>query len=88
MASPWFFEGELLWVKLYGGSNEDMAHSIIETSDGGYAVLGNTKSQDGDVSEKNTSDRDWFLKLDQTEIFYGKKFTGDLGMIWSFCYPN
>ena len=27
---PAFFEGELLWVKLYGGSDEDIAHSIIE----------------------------------------------------------
>ena len=49
---PDFFEGELLWVKLYGGSDEDIAHSIIETNDGGYAVLGNTKSQDGDISGK------------------------------------
>ena len=29
---PEFFEGELLWVKLYGGSDEDIAHSIIETN--------------------------------------------------------
>ena len=77
---PEFFEGELLWVKLYGGSNEDIAHSIIETSDGGYAVLGNTKSQDGDVSEKNTSDRDWFfLKLDQNGDILWKKIYGGSG---------
>ncbi len=77
---PEFFEGELLWVKLYGGSNEDIAHSIIETSDGGYAVLGNTKSQDGDVLEKNTSDRDWFfLKLDQNGDILWKKIYGGSG---------
>ena len=77
---PEFFEGELLWVKLYGGSNEDIAHSIIETSDGGYAVIGNTKSQDGDVSEKNTSDRDWFfLKLDQNGDILWKKIYGGSG---------
>ena len=57
-----------------------MLPSIIETSDGGYAVLGNTKSQDGDVSEKILLTEIGFSKLDQMEIFYGKKFMGDLGM--------
>ena len=77
---PEFFEGELLWVKLYGGSDEDIAHSIIETSDGGFAVLGNTKSQDGDISGKNTSDRDWFfLKLDHNGDVLWKKVYGGSG---------
>ena len=77
---PEFFEGELLWVKLYGGSDEDIAHSIIETNDGGFAVLGNTKSNDGDISGKNTSDRDWFfLKLDHNGDILWKKVYGGSG---------
>ena len=28
---------------------EDIAHAVIATQDGGFAVLGNTKSIDGDI---------------------------------------
>jgi hypothetical protein len=33
------FEGELSWVKTFGGTNEDVAHAVIETSDGGFAFF-------------------------------------------------
>ncbi|MDR3273636.1 MAG: T9SS C-terminal target domain-containing protein [Flavobacteriaceae bacterium] len=42
--------GNLLWQKCLGGSSEDSASSIQQTSDGGYIVAGSTKSNDGDVS--------------------------------------
>lgn len=41
--------GDTLWTKTYGGSNQDIARSIIQTSDGGYIVTGTTKSM-GDVN--------------------------------------
>ncbi len=55
----------LEWVKTYGGSNEDIGHAIIATKDKGFAILGNTKSTDGDITDKNASISDiWLLKLD------------------------
>ncbi|MFP2995632.1 hypothetical protein ABN763_06960 [Spongiivirga sp. MCCC 1A20706] len=57
--------GEVDWLKTYGGSDEETAHAVIETSDGGLAVLGFTKSLDGDVMGKSTPVNDfWLLKLD------------------------
>ena len=62
---PSGFLGELDWAKTYGGSNEDEALSIVLSSDGGYMVLGNTRSTDGDVTGKTSTDLDyWLLKLD------------------------
>ncbi|MEE9361779.1 MAG: hypothetical protein V3U92_04200 [Cellulophaga sp.] len=59
------FLGEIEWVKNFGGSGEETAQSVIETSDGGYAVFGYTNSIDGDVSGKTIAVNDyWLLKLD------------------------
>jgi len=33
------------WDQIYGGSADDKAYSIIQTSDGGYAVAGYTYSK-------------------------------------------
>nr|WP_298995902.1 hypothetical protein [uncultured Allomuricauda sp.] len=59
------FLGELDWVQSFGGSGEDTAQSVIQTSDGGYAVLGFTNSTDGDLAGKSLNVNDyWLLKLD------------------------
>jgi hypothetical protein len=36
--------GNLIWAKTYGGTYEDMAYSVQQTSDGGYIVAGYTYS--------------------------------------------
>jgi len=33
-----------MWSQTYGGKNEDVARSLVETSDGGYALAGHTMS--------------------------------------------
>ena len=56
--------GSLEWQKTYGGSGDDYAYSIQQTSDGGYIVAGYTKSNDGDVTNFHGGDGDfWVLKL-------------------------
>ncbi|MGB1205288.1 MAG: PKD domain-containing protein [Chitinophagales bacterium] len=37
-------DGELLWRRQYGGTDNDYGYDIIETSDGGYIVCGRTES--------------------------------------------
>jgi len=36
--------GDTIWTKTYGGSMGDQAHDVIQTSDGGYLVIGSTTS--------------------------------------------
>ena len=72
------FEGKLSWVKTFGGSNEDIAHAVIETEDGGFAVFGNTKSVDGDVTDKTIEESDlWLLKFNvEAELEWTKTYGG------------
>ncbi len=60
---PEFPQNQGVWdfVSLFGGTSEDIAHAVIATQDGGYAILGNTSSSDGDFDFKNTTDSDIFL---------------------------
>ncbi|PGZ89007.1 InlB B-repeat-containing protein [Bacillus sp. AFS029533] len=41
--------GNQIWLKKFGGSESDMFHSVITTSDG-YIAVGETSSEDGDVT--------------------------------------
>ena len=43
-------------AKSYGGSNEDWATDVKQTTDGGYVIAGYTVSNDGDVSNNHGSD--------------------------------
>jgi len=36
--------GNLQWTRTIGGENEDLGNSLIQTSDGGYAIAGSTES--------------------------------------------
>ena len=36
--------GDLQWTKIYGGANDDDANSFVQTKDGGYALVGSTRS--------------------------------------------
>lgn len=54
----------LQWSKTFGGSNDDRASSIIQTSDGGFAIFGFSSSSDGDSSNNNGFQDYWITKLD------------------------
>jgi serine/threonine protein kinase len=56
-------DGNKIWEKIYGGSGDDWANSIQQTSDGGYIVAGGTTSFG--AGEKNV----YVIKLDA----YGNK---------------
>lgn len=41
--------GNIQWQKCFGGSGQELAYSIQQTSDGGYVMAGSTASSDGDA---------------------------------------
>ena len=72
------FDSEFKIIDIYGGSNEDIAHAIIKTYDGGFAVIGNTKSNDIDLNFRTASDSDiLFLKFKSDfQLDYLKTYGG------------
>ncbi|MGB5271438.1 MAG: hypothetical protein WBN52_13125, partial [Eudoraea sp.] len=72
------FLGEIDWVKSFGGTDEETAQSVIHTNDGGYAVLGYSKSTDGDLEGKSIPVNDyWVLKLDEEgNVDWSKTYGG------------
>ena len=56
---------QIEFILNFGGSGDDTARSIIETTDGGFAILGFSNSTDGDLLNKTLNVNDyWLLKLD------------------------
>jgi len=55
----------VLWNNNFGGSGDDSARSVVQTTDGGFAILGMTNSTDGDLILKELPVNDyWLVKLD------------------------
>lgn len=71
--------GILQWQKTYGGTSIDYAYSIKQTLDGGYIVLGETLSNDGDVILNHGSFDIWVLKLSSTGVIQWSKTYGGSG---------
>ena len=58
-------KGEVDSSQTIGGSKNEVLKSVIKTADGGYAVLGYTQSNDGDITSKVAENFDfWLLKFD------------------------
>ncbi|MEW5675578.1 hypothetical protein ABGT15_04640 [Flavobacterium enshiense] len=68
-------EGNLVWTKTIGGSQDDFGTSIIATTDGNYVIAGYTGSNDGDISG-NIGFHDFLIT----------KITGEGDIIWSKNY--
>ncbi len=73
-------ENNLLWQKTYGGSDDDRGYDIITTNDGGFTLLGYSKSIDGDVT-KNAGNQDfWIVKITSDGTILWQKTFGYLGL--------
>ncbi|WP_317045759.1 hypothetical protein [Hanstruepera ponticola] len=65
----------LQWSKTYGGTGDDRGHAIIQTQDGGYAILGYSTSNDLDVTDNAGAQDYWISKLDTNgNITWQKSF--------------
>ncbi len=75
--------GTVTWQKCLGGSAEDIAYSVQQTTDGGYILAGSTLSNDGDVSGNhvltgsgNPSNDYWVVKLNSSGTLDWQKCLG------------
>jgi len=76
--------GDIEWQKCLGGTNDDYAYSIQQTSDGGFIVAGETNSNDGDVSGNHGNSDYWVVKLNSSGTIEWQKCLGGTG--WDEAY--
>jgi hypothetical protein len=68
--------GIIQWQKSLGGTGNDEAHSIKQTTDGGYIIAGASSSNDGDVTGNHGFGDFWVVKLDNMGIVQWQKSLG------------
>lgn len=72
-------DNTLQWQKTYGGSGDDRGNDLIQTNDGGFALIGHSQSNDGPVSENFGANDFWMLKTDSNGVILWQKSFGFLG---------
>jgi hypothetical protein len=70
--------GNMVWSQTYGGANNDKAWSVIQTSDGGYALAGMTKSFGAGGQDF------WLVKTDSVGNMVWNKTYGGASDDWAF----
>lgn len=69
--------GILQWQKCYGGTGTESIHNLISTTDGGYIIIGTTRSSnDGDVSGNHGANDAWIIKINAIGIIQWQKCFG------------
>ncbi len=70
-------DGDTMWTKCLGGSENDIPRAVIETDDGGYLAGGYTFSDDGCVHGHHGEEDVWVVKLDaQGDTLWTRCFGG------------
>jgi hypothetical protein len=79
--------GNIIWNKLLGGSGNDFAYSIQQTTDGGSIVAGYSfSSANGDVTNVNHGSSDyWIVKLNEAGDITWNKLIGGSGSDEAHC---
>ncbi len=72
-------DGTLIWSQTYGGTGEDIGKKVIQTRDGGFAIVGYSMSNDGDASNNEGAHDNWLLKLDALGNIIWEKSFGFIG---------
>jgi hypothetical protein len=75
--------GNVVWSKTFGGTGQDRANTVTQTSDGGYILGGDASSGNGDIAGNHGMSDAWILKLDSTGNVFWKKCYG--GSMWDRC---
>jgi hypothetical protein len=74
--------GDTVWQRSFGGSDSDGAYGVLQTSDGGYIIAGQSSSNDipgiDDVDTVNTPVDGYLIKLDADGNIVWHKFIDEL----------
>jgi len=70
--------GNIVWEKRFGGSGEDNAYTIIQTTDSGYIAAGATTSTNGNITSNNGQGDYWIIKLDASGNLQWQKTFGSI----------
>jgi len=77
------FSGDIIWQNPLGGSRSEAGIKITQTTGGSFIVIGNTQSNDGDVSGNHSlSDVDhdiWIVKLSNDGELLSQQCIGGAG---------
>jgi hypothetical protein len=80
--------GTLQWQKALGGTAEDEASALQTTPDGGYIVVGETQSFNGDVAENQGIQDFWVVKLGIEGNLQWQKTLGGSSYDWAYAVQN
>lgn len=80
----WIFKidtlGALQWQKCLGGSGEDYGYSVVQSPDSGYVVVGESQSNDSDVTGNHGLNDVWVAKLNSVGTLQWQKSYGGSGV--------
>ena len=74
--------GTVSWKKCFGGTKNDVAITVQQTTDGGYIVGGYSSSNDGDASGNNGGSDIWIVKLTSKGNMDWQKMLGGTNDDW------
>ena len=55
-------DGDLIWQKTYGGTSFDISKGVIPARGGGFFIVGNSRSNDKNLTNNNGNNDIWVLK--------------------------
>lgn len=55
--------GDYIWRRFFGGSNNDRSYDALQTNDGGFIVTGASESTDFDITDDKGSYDFWAIKI-------------------------
>lgn len=70
-------QGEILWEKSYGGSDDERAHDVVALPNGDFVVVGESRSFNGDRTQAFGKKDVWMIRVNPSgELIWEKSFGG------------
>ncbi|MES2678604.1 MAG: T9SS type A sorting domain-containing protein [Bacteroidota bacterium] len=76
--------GTVSWQKSFGGTAVDEAYAVQQTSDGGYIIAGDSRSNNYDLTLNNGISDFWVIKIDGLGAIQWQKALGGSGIDIAF----
>ena len=77
-------QGNVQWRKYFGGTNNDRAHAVVQSDDGGFVMAGFSESDDFDISDTRGSYDFWVVKIASTGDLVWERSLGGSGIEISY----